>query len=89
MAYERWERKVPLPLPQKLSTVDNWHRTAGWVRDVLKEQGHGPASRICFLDNIPGPCCLEIKPTQYEPRLDETEIYKKILPGYDGETMCA
>jgi hypothetical protein len=85
--YERWERKVGLPSLTVQSRVDDWREMACWIKDVLKQRDHGPGSRVYFMDNIPGPCCLEVRPGEAEPRYDEVEIYKKISPEEDWETL--
>ncbi len=59
------------------------------IRDLCEREGHGPGSRICFLDHIPGPCELTLLPDEKEPRYDEREAYKKVEPEVDWDTVFA
>ncbi len=60
-----------------------WGDVAARVPDMVRESGHGPGSRLVFLDHIPGPCCHLIKPGEEEPHYDEWEDYKQQAPGVD------
>ena len=88
--YECWQRKIPLPPPKGPPAKKmNWHWTANWVKDNIQKQGHGAGSQFYFLDHIPGPCGIEVLPGRPEPRFDELEIYKKMLPGRDWDAIFA
>lgn len=88
--YRTWERKVPLPPPlERPKKPLRWHWVAEWVRDNIRKQGHGPTSQLLFLDNLPGPCHIELRPGQPEPRVNECEIYKERHPEIDWDTAFA
>lgn len=85
--YRCWERKIPLPVLATAPAKSEWHRLANWVKGSVVKKGHGPGSRLCFLDHVPGPCAFEIKPGQQEPRFNELEVYKKAEPGIDWDPI--
>ncbi len=87
--YKRWQNKIPLspsdpPLPNQ-----RWARMASWIRDLDEREGHGPGSRICFVDNIPGPCEVTYLPGETEPQFDELEAYKKTDSRFDWDAIFA
>jgi hypothetical protein len=84
-----WEQKVPLPPPYVSRHKDTWGNIAYWVRDDARNNGHGPGSRFCFLDQIPGPCLMAIRPGHAEPQFNELEIYKKAHPNSDWDAIFA
>jgi hypothetical protein len=77
-----WERKVPLPplAPTNEAQV-NWPLAASRLKDVFTASGHGPGSRVMFLDQVVGPCVFDRRPGEAEPRIVEADLYKKALPG--------
>ncbi len=80
-AYEKWERKVPLPPPQpEMSSRLTWHRVAHLIRDSETAKGHGPGTKFSFLDHIPGPYVVDYLPTVPEPRVDERQVHKNVDP---------
>jgi hypothetical protein len=87
--YRSWERKSPLPPRKAPLARKEWHRFGHSVKDHSTQHGHGPGSRCCFLDNIPGPCAIGIRPGQKELRHDELAAYKKSLPQYDWDEILA
>ncbi|MSU64365.1 MAG: hypothetical protein EXS31_18580 [Pedosphaera sp.] len=88
--FKCWERKTALPtLKDKSALKYNWHWIGHWVRDNVRNKGHGPGSQYLFLDNVPGPCQVELLPGQPEPRINELEIYKRTHPEYDWDTHFA
>lgn len=86
---ELWERKVQPPSDKFKYEGLNWGEVASMVRDVTVEEGHGPGSRLVFLDNIPGPCFIPLKAGESEPQYDELEHYKQVSPGEDWKTILA
>jgi hypothetical protein len=87
--YDRWERKVPMPLPQPPAQPNEWFQIAANLKTRYAEVGHGPGSRHCFMDNIPGPCCFEFFPTQEEPQIDELNYYNELGLGPPVERPVA
>ncbi len=88
--HESWERKIPLPPPrEELPKRFNWHWVANWYPGHIRDSGHGPGSRLLFMDHVPGPCCLEFLPDQAEPRVNELEIYKQTIPDRDWSPVFA
>ncbi len=87
--YQCWERKTPLPAPGPAPEKAEWHWLANWVKGNVVKKGHGPGSRLCFLDHVPGPCALEILPDQQEPRFNELEAYKQTGGGIDWDARFA
>ena len=87
--YKRWQAKVPLPSARASLAKKHWHRVAHWVQGNEQKNGHGPGSRLCFMDNIPGPALLPMRSNQYEPRIDELDMYKKAHPEYDWDAEFA
>ena len=59
------------------------------VKDLTQENGHGPASRLVFLDHVPGPCTIEIKPGESELVFDEVAEFKRIEPSDDWDSLIA
>jgi hypothetical protein len=87
--YEKFEKKIqPVPPPWE-NRFKNWKHLAQYVKDSALKDGHGPGSRLCFLDNIPGPMTLEVKPDEKEGVFDEVEAYKKLYPDHDWEAIFA
>jgi hypothetical protein len=87
--FQRWDRRSQLPPPGRHLEKKAWHRVGHLIKDILLKQGFGPGSRICFLDNIPGPCVLEIRPGDEEPRINELVAWKKTHPGYNWDVIVA
>ena len=87
--YNRWQKKVPLGPPTAHRLEQRWARVASWIRDLEERSGHGPRSRIAFVDNIPGPCEVTYLPGQTEPRFDELEAYKKENSSFDWDAIFA
>jgi hypothetical protein len=81
--------KDRLPAPEAKSKIPRWGEMAAKLRDFVEEAGHGPGSRLLFLDNIPGPCSLELKPGEQEVQHNELEYYKSQFPGSDWERVLA
>lgn len=78
--------------PVKQQTADyhrRWGELAQKVPDLVKNAGHGPGSRLVFLDNIPGPCCLQIGPQDTETSFDELAYYTKHHPDRDWAAILA
>jgi hypothetical protein len=72
--YERWQRKEPLPPPEKRPTfLSDWHRLAYHIKPQVIKHGHGPGSRISFADYIPGPNILLHKPGQVDPCYEDLD----------------
>jgi hypothetical protein len=86
--YDVWQGKVPLRPPPAQPRVD-WHRVASWIKDLALQAGHGPGSRLCFTDHVPGPCLLELRPGQVEWQYDELAEYKKFDPSQDWDAIFA
>ena len=80
-----WERKIKASAERVERAGRRWGDVAARVPDMVRESGHGPGSRVVFLDHIPGPCCHFIRPGQEEPHYDEWEDYKEQAPGVDWE----
>jgi hypothetical protein len=80
-----WERKTKASAERVEQAGRRWGDVAARVPDMVRESGHGPGSRVVFLDHIPGPCCHLIRPGQEEPHYDEWEDYKNQAPGVDWE----
>ncbi len=87
--YKRWKNKVPLSRPDTPLPNQRWARMASWIRDLDEREGHGPGSRICFVDNIPGPCEATYFPGEAEPHFDELEAYKKTDSRFDWDSIFA
>ena len=85
-----WKRKQPLPPPKPRDKKPmNWHWLAYWCRDYTLKRGYGPGSDLCFVDNIPGPGVIELKPGQQQRRYDELANYKLAKPDIDWEPEFA
>jgi hypothetical protein len=69
LLFKSWQRKVPLPPPEK-TEIDkmSWREFAPKISDLLKRCGCGEGSRFLFLDNIPGPCTMRLPSGKQEPR---------------------
>lgn len=81
LLHRSWERKTPLPPADHLATQKfHWHHMAHWIKDTAIKNGHGPGSRISFMDNLPGPFTIEIRPGHGEWRYDEREARRKGWP---------
>ena len=93
--HSRWKRKIPPPPPLERLTglagrkLENWHWFGHQVKDGVVANGHGPGSQICFTDQIPGPCIIEMKPGQTIPAIDEIALLKGWKPELDWEGMMA
>jgi hypothetical protein len=89
--YHSWERKTPPPPTQPPSEAlrSDWGDIAARTKDLVLKAGHGPESKISFLDYIPGPFHMETRPGQVEPRIDELDAYKKQDPRYDWDAIFA
>lgn len=74
--HKRWERKVPLqPLVSLPKTKSlNWPSAACRIKDIALIQGNCPGTRLRFLDDIPGPAQMTIRPGQIEPHFDEANF---------------
>jgi hypothetical protein len=88
-AHKCWNRKAPLPKPHVGLPDQRWARMASWMRDIVERQGHGPGSRLAFVDNIPGPCEVTFLPGEKEPQFNELEGYKQTDPSYDWDEIFA
>lgn len=86
--YHCWRDKV-LPPPAASTPCKSWQRSAALIKDTATQWGHGPGSRLCFVDNLPGPAVLDIRPKEIEPVFDELDGYKKAHPEYDWDTIFA
>lgn len=87
--YKCWQRKTPLPPARPAPAKFHWHSVANWVKGHEIKSGHGPRSRLLFLDHVPGPCAMELRPDQPEPRFNELEGYKRENPKYDWDAFFA
>jgi len=87
--YKKLRDKVPAVPKEETDFFKNWKQLAIWMNDCMKISGHGPGSRLCFLDNIPGPMTIEIKPNEKEGVFDELEAYKKAYPKEDWDKAFA
>jgi hypothetical protein len=86
--YNIWERKVPVPTPTPRKE-QSWSTRAQWIFDIESLQRQGAGSRLCFMDNIPGPCTLEVRPTEHEAQYDELQLYKQWDPKQDWDALFA
>jgi len=74
---EMWEHKVPLCREPRQRLKDyTWHRAAGLVKIIADKNKHGPGSDIVFLDHIPGPVTLRVRPGQTEFQFDQRAVYR-------------
>jgi len=81
--FEAWRSKK-LPEMEKCPGEPlSWYRIASSVKDLVIKEGHGPDSRISFIDHIQGPCVLEAKPGEAEARIEEEEEMKLLAQEYD------
>lgn len=80
-----WELKIKASGELVERAGRRWGDVAARVPDMVRESGHGPGSRLVFLDHIPGPCCHLIRPGEEEPHYDEWADYKKQAPDVDWE----
>jgi hypothetical protein len=83
------DKVLPAEPKEGADYFKNWKHLAIWLSDCMKNSGHGPGSRLCFLDNIPGPVTIDIKPNEKEGVFDELEGYKKAHPKVDWEKVFA
>ena len=86
---QRWEKKEKIPDPPKIEKLPTWSYIAATVKQVLEKQGHGPGSRILFLDNIFGPCPIELKPREAEPVFDGLAECRKTRTDIDWDSLLA
>jgi len=89
--HNRWRNKVPMPPPAnfKRNNFRDWKHLALFVKDAARISGHGPGSRLSFLDDIPGPAVMESKPGQAPMAFDELAAYKIHDPGRDWDAEFA
>jgi hypothetical protein len=87
-ALKAYENKTPLELP-KPHKERSWHHTASMVRDMCERVGAKQGSRLNFVDGIPGPNVLEIKPGEEERHYDEMNAYRRCDPNYDWPQLLA
>ena len=78
-----------MPEPAEKRFKGHWSDAGHWIKGHLVEAGHGPGSQLLFLDRIPGPCILERRPGESEPRYNELEAYKKTHPERDWDAIFA
>lgn len=87
---ECWQRKV-LPAKIKHKPVReeklNWHEIAHFSRDQVKKQGHGPGSKLVFVDDMPGTLAIDCCPGQTTNQFDELVGCKQGCPGYDWDAI--
>jgi hypothetical protein len=71
--YSRWERKAPLPPPISLPKTKsfNWHAMACRIKDCALANDKRPGIGLRFMDDIPGPADILIRPGQIDPEFDE------------------
>lgn len=86
--HDRWSNKAPFGAPPE-PIGQPWSRIAAWTKDIVKGQGHGPGSRMVFLDGIPGPSVMILRPGETERWYDEIAAYKECNPGYDWDEYFA
>jgi hypothetical protein len=84
---DAWDRKTPLAPPRKRDLTWHWKRVGSILKDITVNAGHGPASQIHFLDNIPGPNVMECKPGQRLLDYDEMASYKAVDPAEDWDSQ--
>lgn len=72
--HSRWERKLPLPPPMQLPKGANWPYMACLIKETIIKEGHGPGSDLWFLDDIPGPADIEVRPGQINPQFRESQL---------------
>lgn len=88
--YERWQRKIPpLPPPEIPATFKNWNHFGQYIKDTGLRWGHGPGTRVCFVDHIPGPMVFKFKPGEQEGAFDELAICREMGPGLNWEAAFA
>ena len=84
---ELWEKKTQ-PISREIEyRYQRWGDLAANAMSVVKQMGHGPGSRLVFLDNIPGPCSLDISPDQTDLSYNELEDYRRQYPDRDWEAI--
>lgn len=88
-AHRYWENKVLIPPEPPPKHLRRWHDTAAWIKDVTVKNGHGPGSRFLFVDHLPGPLTLSIKPTETEPQWDDLQACKTAYPDEDWDAIVA
>lgn len=89
--YQTYSRKIPLPMPppQDTSSASRWYCIASRIPDFVKSQGHGPQSRLVFLDNVFGPTIMDVKPREVALDYDELAEIKKVFPQQDWDAIFA
>ena len=88
--YGRWQKKIPVPpVFDKTTRFKNWSQMAQCIKETALSAGHDPGSSLCFLDHIPGPMTLELKPGQTEPAYDELAAYQRANPHCDWAAAFA
>jgi hypothetical protein len=83
--YESWKAKELPQMVARLEKPASWYQLASMSKDSIVKQGHGQASRLSFIDHIPGPSVLECRPDQVEPQHDEMAELKRIQPEIDWD----
>lgn len=71
----QWEDKAPL-MPRELPTLpDDWHSKCEQIIPIVRSVfNHGADSRLYFLDDIPGPCTIELIPGEELIQFNEAEL---------------
>ena len=89
MLLNSWQRKVPVPPPEKTEIDEmSWPEFAHKISDLTRYCGSGEDSRFLFLDNIPGPCTMRLRPGGQEKRHIILEDVKRLHPD-DWERIIA
>jgi hypothetical protein len=87
---EIWRQKVAMPPPPpKITRLNRWNQLAQIIKDAAIAQGHGPGTRLCFLDHLPGPIVWEFLPNQTEHVYDEQAAYEQADPKHDWAAAIA
>jgi hypothetical protein len=77
--YQAWQDKTPLAPPFLPGRQSDWPALAAAAKETLKSGGDGPGSRICFLDGIPGPCCISLPPGKPDLQIDPIQEAEEAL----------
>lgn len=73
-----WTRKTQMtPLTDGKHEFKWDHKLGLMIRDVCARSGHGPGSRLQFLDQVPGPHVAMFKPSQKDMLVDEYDCCVK------------
>ncbi len=84
-----WRNKVPLPPAANLRLPTSWSTQAHTVADHMRAAGHGPGSSMRFVDGIPGPMDLELRPGGEAGEYRELDLCKQHIPGHDWDDIYA